>query len=240
MKVAAYMPLHYGKDYLRESILSVIDLVDVFIVLYTPVPSYGFGTNENCPENEDELKLIAEQVCGNKLKWIKKGYNSEGDHRKEIFRHVNEYDLLLAVDADEVFHTEELKEGLEIAYKGAHRNYGIKGYVNLWRSFNHACYDGFLPIRIINLKNRHKDMSHVPVTIWHFSCCQSETIMRYKYEIHGHKDELRANWLDNIYYGDTMEDLHPVAIGLWNAVEFDKTQMPDYLKQHINYNKDRV
>lgn len=240
MKVIGYMPLHYGKDYLRESLMSVIDLCDKFVVLYTPKPSYGFGSKIKCPEGEKELREIAEEVCGDKLTWVSKHYHNEGEHRREIYKYAWGYDLLLAVDADEVFHTEELKKGLEIAYKGVHRNYGIKGYVNLWRSFNHACYDGFLPIRIINLRKQHKDMSHLEVTIWHFSCCQSREIMDYKYLIHGHKDELRGNWLEDFYYGDRMEDLHPVSIGLWNAVEYDKEQMPEYLKKHINFNKDVV
>jgi len=240
MKVIAYSPIHYGLEYFKESLLSVVDVVDRFVVLYTPVPSYGYGTASACPDNEGELKAIAQSVLGDKLQWITKGYNSEGQHRDEIYKYAHGYDVLLAVDADEVFHTEELKKAIEIVAVGAHRNYGIKGYVNLWRNFDTACYDGFLPIRLINLKNRKKEMSNVPVTIWHFSTCQSETIMRYKYEIHGHKSEIRGNWLDDVYYGETMEDLHPVAIGLWNAVKYDKELMPDYLKEHPNYNKDRV
>ena len=240
MRVIGYSALHYGKDFFRESLLSVIDLVDEFVVLYVSNPSYGYSSKVVCPEHEGELRKIAEEVCGEKLKWIKKNYSSEGQHRAEIYNYTKGYDLLLSVDSDEVFDTEQLKNGLDIAFKGVHRNYGINGYVNLWRSFNHACSDGFLPIRVINLHNQHKKMSSLDVTIWHFSCCQSDTIMNYKYEIHGHKSELRYNWLNDFYYSDRMIDLHPVAIDLWNAVKYDKEQMPSYLKEHRYFNKERV
>lgn len=239
-KVLGYMPLHYGADYLRESLLSVIDLCDVFVILHTPIPSYGFGTNVVCPETEEELRAIAQDVCGNKLVWSSKKYGSEGEHRKAIYGFTRGFDLLLAVDADEVFDTEQLRKGLEIAAVGVHRNYGINGYINLWRSFNHACYDGFLPIRVINLKNKHTEMSSLDVTIWHFSCCQSKKIMDYKYLIHGHKDEIRSNWLQDFYYSDRMNDVHPVAIGLWNAKEYNKELMPSYLKEHPYFNLERV
>lgn len=235
-----YMALHYGADYLRESLLSVIDLCDCFVILYTPKPSYGFGTNAVCPETEEELRAIAQEVCGNKLVWSSKKYGSEGEHRQTIYGFTRGFDLLLAVDADEVFDTEQLRKGLEVAAVGVHRNYGISGYINLWRSFNHACYDGFLPIRVINLKNQHKEMSSLPVTIWHFSCCQTKKIMEYKYLIHGHKDEIRPNWLQDFYYSDRMIDLHPVAIGIWNATEYNKELMPSYLKEHPYFNLERV
>ena len=242
MKVIGYMPLHYGAEYLKESLLSAIDLVDEFVVLYSPRPSYGYGTDAINPDSEDDLKTISEGVCGDKLKWISKDYHSEGLHRKEIFNHTNDYDLLVTLDADEVFDTEELRKALDISHEGVHRNYGIDGYVNLWRSFDYACYDGFRPVRVINLNNQHKDQSTLNVTIWHFGCCQNEDIMRYKYLIHGHKDELRTNWLDEVFYGWTpdnqLQNLHPVANGLWNAVEYDKEKMPTYLKEHENFNKE--
>jgi len=243
-KVIGYCPLHYGKDYLRESLESVIDLCDKFVVLYTPSPSYSYGTTATCPESEEELKAIAEDVCGEKLTWHSRNYHSEGDHRNEIFKFSWGFDLLVVVDADEVFNTDELKKGLEIASKGVHRNYGIKGYINLWRSFDYACYDGFLPIRVINLNNQHPDMSSLDVTIWHFSTCQSKTIMDYKYLIHGHKEELRDNWLNDIYYAwdndNHFDDVHPVAFGLWNPTEYDKQLMPKSLRNHPNFNKEIV
>ena len=118
---------------------------------------------------------------------------------------------------------------------------GFGGYVNFWRSFNHACYDGFTPIRFINLKGDNSNgYGVVPCTVYHFSCAQPKYIMDFKYLIHGHKNELRENWLESIYYGEQMIDVHPTSFGLWNATPFDKNTLPESLKQHPNFSKERI
>jgi hypothetical protein len=85
----------------------------------------------------------------------------------------------------------------------------------------------------------------VPAIVYHFSTAQRMDIMRYKLEIHGHKDEIRPNWLSGIYEawqpGMVIDKgLHLVSYDLWNAVPFDKTTMPEILKQHPNYDKDVI
>ena len=37
MKVSAYYPIHYGKEYLEASIKSIRDHVDEILILYTPI-----------------------------------------------------------------------------------------------------------------------------------------------------------------------------------------------------------
>ena len=34
-----------------------------------------------------------------------------------------------------------------------------------------------------------------------------------------------------------MNDVHPVAIGLWNPQSFEKEMLPEVLKKHPNYDK---
>ena len=245
MRVIAYCPLHYGKEYLKESIESVIDLCEKIVVLYSPKPSYGFGTNVICPETESELYDIAFSVCGDKLIWVNKVFGNEGEHRSYIYNYTDGYDVLLAFDADEVYKTDELAVAIETVYKGDKQYYGIGGYINFWRSFSFACYDGFTPIRLINLKNELGE-GVVPCTIYHFSCAQSKLIMIYKLLIHGHKDEIRPNWLQDIYLKWTPENqvfdkgLHLVAHDLWNTTPFDKNTLPDSLKAHPNFNVDLI
>lgn len=240
-KILGYMPLYYGKEYLRESLGSVVNHVDKFVVLYTNQPSYGHGTDKQCPDTESELRAIAEDVLGEKLIWAKGSWSQEGAHRGEILRHSGGYDGILAIDADEVYCQEDLPKAIEAAMNHKHMYAGFGGYINFWRSFNHACYDGFTPIRFTNLhRDRDSGMGVVSCKVYHFSTAQSREIMDFKYEIHGHKNELRPNWLSDIYYGDTMNDLHPTSYGLWNATQFDKNTLPESLKQHVNFNKDRI
>jgi hypothetical protein len=240
-KILGYTALHYGKEYLRESLGSVIDHVDRMLILYTDKPSYGFGTEAKCPDSEEELRKIAEEVCGEKLLWIKGGWGQEGAHRGEAFRYSGGYDGMLAIDADEVYCQKTLPKAIEDGMKSAHWLSGFGGYINFWRSFNHACYDGFTPVRFTNLHRNHDTgMGVVSCTVYHFSTAQSAETMRYKLEIHGHKNEIRKNWLEEIYFSDQMEDLHLTSFGLWNATPFDKETLPESLKSHPNFNKERI
>lgn len=246
MRVIGLMTIHYGKEYLKESLLSIKNHCEKVVVAYTPKPSHGFGTTLQCPDTEDEIFNIATEVLGNKLIWDKyDNYHAENQHRRQVYNYSMGYDLVLTIDADEVFEPSKLDNALNYAYTNPQRYYGIKGYINFWRSFNYACYDSFRPIRIENLAANNNDQNHeCPLTIYHFSTAQSEAIMRYKYNIFGHASEIRPNWLDNIHYGWTptnqLRDLHPVAIGLWNAVPYAKHNMPEFLKQHPNFNKELI
>ncbi len=241
MRVLAYIPLHYGAEYLRESILSINDRVDKIIILYSEKPSFGFGTEIECPESEQKLKEIAFEAS-DKVSWERVNFGSEGDHRKYIFKYANGFDLILAVDADEIWDDESLWHCLRVAADRREKYYGIDGFINFWRSFNHVCLDGFCPIRIINLHALNEEQAFIKGKIYHFSCAQSEEIMDYKYLIHGHKDEIRPGWLENTYkkWKQGTGDLHPVAIGLWNAVDFDKNTLPLILKLHPNFNKEVI
>jgi hypothetical protein len=66
--------------------------------------------------------------------------------------------------------------------------------------------------------------------------------MRYKYEIHGHKNELRPDWFEKTYLGwkKGQGDLHMTSIGLWEATEFDKNLLPQVLKNHPNFDKEVI
>lgn len=243
MKVIGFMTIHYGKEYLKESLLSIKDHCEKVVIAYSYKPSHGYSTSEVCPDSEDEIFNICNDTLGDKLIWDSyDNYGAENQHRRQIHNYSSGYDLVLTIDADEVFEAKELQSALEYAYNNPQRYYGIKGYVNFWRSFNWVCYDGFRPIRIENLNNHNQEQNlECPLTIYHFSTAQSEPVMRYKYKIFGHASEIKTNWLDNIHYGWTPEnnfgDLHPVSIGLWNAVSFDKNTLPESLKQHPNFSK---
>ncbi len=244
IKCIGYTPLHYGKFFLRESLLSVVEVVDKFVVLYSPKPSYGFGTDAVCPDTEYELKKIATEVLGDKLIWHNQNFGNEGEHRSFIYNFTDGFDICIAIDADEIFKTDELKEAINVVYNGDKWHYGVQGgYKNFWKSFNFYCADSYAPVRLTNLHNINNNNGEgtVNFTVYHFSCAQPNEVIFYKYKIHGHANELRINWLQEVYFAWTpqnnFENLHPVANGIWNAVPFlDKEKMPSYLKEHPFFN----
>ncbi len=246
MKVLGFLAIHYGREYLKESLLSVVNYVDEMVVAYTKHPSHGQRVKEVCPDTEEEIFLICKEVLGDKLIWRRsESYVNESHHRDVRYAHAQGYDLILTIDADEVFKEDEIPWALQYAFENHQRYYGIKGYINFWRSFNHCCLDGFRPIRIENLNNQNQLQNlECPLTIYHFSTAQSEPILRYKMKAFGHASEIRKNWIDEIYYAwapeNDIQDIHPVAFGLWNSIKFDKTTLPIYLKEHVNYNKELI
>lgn len=242
-RIIAYCPLHYGGEYLDVAIRSVDPFVERIIILYTASPSYGFSTNNKCPESEAELKEIAINASS-KVEWVKvANIGNEGHHRGIIMNYAQEYDGVLAFDADEVFDPIDLPLAIEYCLGQNERYFGFSGYINFWKSFNHACYDGFTPIRFINLRGQG-GTGTVNCKVYHFSTAQRMEIMRYKLEIHGHKSEIRPGWLDEVYSawtaGQNQQDLHLVAFGIWNAVVFNKATLPEILKDHPNYNKEVI
>lgn len=216
------------------------------VVSYSHKPSHGIGCTDSCPDTEKEIKSICREVLGGKLIWDgAESFHTEGDHRAMRYKYSDGYDLILTIDADEVFKEDEIHSALVFASLGRERYYGINGYVNLWRSFNWACYDGFRPIRIENLRaNNNEQNLNCNLTVWHFSTCQSEKVMRYKFNVFGHASEVRPNWVQETYYGWTPQnnfpDVHCVAYGLWTPTPYDKNKMPNSLKNHVNFNKELI
>lgn len=243
MKVLGFLSVHYGKEYLEVCLKSIVNHVDKMVVSYSKSPSHGIHCEDKCPDGESEIHSICEQVLGDKLIWdAAERYSDEGQHRDVRYKYSQGFDLIFTIDADEVFREEEIRPALEYAYNNKERYYGINGYINLWRSFSFACYDQFRPIRIenINSKNQLQNLE-CKLTVWHFSTCQSEAVMRYKYKCFGHSSEVRQNWLDDVYYkwnpNNQFSDLHCVAFGLWNASPYNKYMLPEYLRRHENFNK---
>ena len=246
-KIVAYYPIHYGAEYLEASIKSIEDAVSLIFILYTSKPTYGHNTTAVCPETEEQLRNIATKAS-TKVKWVNvtsKHFCNESAHRSyaEVLATEVGASEMLAVDADEVHDTNVLRSALEEASKLQYRYVNVSNWYNFYRSFDWVCRDQFTPTRIINLKcNNTKGHGLVQGLIWHFGYCLPDAIMNYKWAIHGHKNELRPNWMREKYFNWKLgvNDVHPVVIGLWNPQKFDKSTLPQVLKNHPNFHKDIV
>lgn len=237
MKVVAYTPLLYGKKYLQYAIASVADFVDRHIILYTPEPSYGHGTDLSCPDTEEQLRECVSEF--QHVKWMHApGARSETEHRGAVMGCLDgTEDILLPVDADEVWHPVSLDACLRTVYTyNSMREWRVTGMVHLWKSFNWACTDQMAPVRLVDLRH-DKGENHIHCRIYHFGYAQDLYTTRYKWAIHGHKPELRPNWFEEKFVnwqpGD--EDVHPTCEGVWNPKPFDKKFMPLFMKFHPYY-----
>jgi hypothetical protein len=250
-KVIASTALLYGRDYLASAIRSVIDAVDEYWVLYTPEGSHGHRTHVPCPETRDELHDIAYAAAGRKLKWVDGHWQTEGQQRDRILSLVPDADVILVLDADEVW-----SEGLALCaiQTAAQYDFGIRRWripiVHYWRSF-HRCvlHDPAFPERMI-LPNapqndtvfyvdKHFEDWSLPILsmpIHHFGYAQRPEIVEYKQHVHGHKGEWRrdVDWFNDRFMANAQHDCHPVGSEFWQPEEVDPFAigLPEFMRSH--------
>ena len=246
MKIYAYTPLHYGKEYLYHSIKSYEALVDKILIFYTDKPSFGTRLNLKCPDSQDELRAIAESAS-NKIEWHHVNANTEGQHRDRHKQYLSECDLMFTSDADEVWWSDNLEEAFKVAYDDKkHGSFGVTGKVDLWRSFDWQMVDGFAPVRILK---QGAGQTNIECPYLHFGYAQSMSTIDYKLRIHGHLGDIRSvhgnvdNYLNKVrkWIPYTKSFYHPASESIWlEAEKYDKSQMPDLMKDHPYYNLTKI
>lgn len=249
MKVLGYMPLHYGKDYLKYSLLSVYDAVDQILILYTKQPSHGSGTNLACPDKEEELLEIAHSIDKDeKIKWVKSNWAAENHHRNYAHDYAKRYgfDILVSIDFDEVWKTHILKDLIKEVYDRK-ANKCLVWMRHLWRSFNYICDDPMRQERIYYLGSDKKDLiyaSQPENQVWHFGYARKPEDIEYKISIHGHSREWtmpKEKWLkDKFKAWPTAQDVHPTCVNTWHPKPFNKEELPEIMKEHPYYNLDVI
>ena len=251
----AYVVLHYGVDYLPYSLKSIFNLVDRIYIMYTPHPSHGHRTDVQPIESREELLSAAYSVYeshhSSKIHWLETDFWNEGQQRDYAVQTLmnDGADLILVLDYDEIWHEHVLDKALRHVWdmNGA-RNWLIN-FSHLWRSFNYVCHDQNWPVRIID--TRHSGgTGYVPKElgdIYHLGYAVTDKVMRYKWECHGHKDELRPNWFEEKWQAwPPVDDCHPTngkndeGIGWWNPVAFDRRELPYVMHSHPYWDKERI
>lgn len=221
----AMVALHYGAEYLAWALRSIEDAVDEVHVLYTDVPSYGHGSPGRCPESEEELAQEAKRFLRVPLVWHRGRWPNEGTHRDSIHAIAKALGArqVLVVDADEVWPRGQAREALELAQSRAEGTVHAR-FAHFWRSFRWVCFDGSMPVRILNLDGEGRRrpgawyLSPQRQPILHFGYAQSLRTVRYKWTCHGHQAELRPDWLARFEAWRPGEgDVHPTCKeGFWN------------------------
>ena len=245
IKTLAYIPLHYGSPYLDAVIRSIDDHVDKILILYTSTPSYGQKQGLKNPDNRQQLYDIA-HAASSKIEWVEvPPMGQENRHRQMVFNYSNGYDLIMAVDSDEIF--DDVEEMKEAAMKTNSKTVNVGGdrWWHFWRSFNECNRDGFYPTRFHVVGGT--DQNPAPIIhvgkIYHMGYALPENLTRYKISVHGHKDILNT-WIHNKwinYKRGVTKLLHPDSQTVWIETEpFDKTTLPQILKDHPYYNSEKI
>ncbi len=233
--------LHYGSDYLEVCLKSLETACDKIIILYSMNPTHQDSSIEINRETRADLKKIADQF--DKVQWVDCfGIHGEGHHRGQIWNYVKGYDVLVNADYDEVWEPEDLQRAIQEVYNSPFRNHGIDGFITFFRGFNYITNpDSYRPVRLWNLREKNTAQEPaIKAKIYHFGYAIRRRTMAYKWSIHGHISELRPEWLDlwnNWQLKDMKGDFHPTSYGVWTEIsQFDREQLPDFVKAHKFYN----
>lgn len=243
MKVIGYMALHYGLEYIQYAIRSVIDQVDEFWVLYTPFGSHGHVSSVRCPEDMNSLARAAYAAGNGKIRWCNGRWAREGEQRDYIHHLVPEADVILVVDADEIWADGAAEYAVHMAATQPERNFRVP-MIHFWRSFNRCVlYDPAWPVRVINPHNASGEKTLLLAPIAHFGYAQSPAMVAYKWQIHGHKNELRkdCDWFADKFMANAQTDCHPVGSVYWNPEPVNPADyLPDFMCEHPNWGKDVI
>jgi len=221
--LGAYI-IHYGKEYLAESIASLYPVCDEIAIFYTATPSHGHRGELKNPDTEAELRAICEQNDpNNKIRWKTGWYSFEGQHRAayESYAKAAEFDVIVVSDYDEIWDAPSLKKAIQEASQRPERRFRVP-FIHFWQGRDLVCRDGSQPERIINMNGEGDGYLELDVPVHHYGYAISDEMMKYKWSIHGHKEELRPNWLEEKWLARATEDVHPTNYNFWNAEPYKK------------------
>ena len=233
MRTLAYMPLHYGKDYLEYALHSIHDHVDEVLILYTARPSYGHVGKIPNPDSKEELFAICKKF--HKVTWQEViNVTRENEHRQRAITYGqnNKYDVLIAVDSDEIWKPGSVREVISEVKDSKFRFHGIAGsqWLHFWRNHKEVNTDGFYPMRAVNLNVKEASQTIIKKGfIYHMGYAISEELMRYKLSCHGHKSEIADNWFRDKwlnYERGVTTHLHPASQDVWIETKDFKGELP--------------
>lgn len=241
MKVIAYTALMYGKDFLSYAMTSVSDAVDEYWILYAAEGSHGSRTSIPCPDTRDELYALAAYTAGTKLRWIDGDWNSEGEQRDSIHKLVPDADVVLNVDADEIWSAGMVERVLSAVTEPRHAfvSRWRLPFIHYWRSMYRAVlHDPAFPERVIlpQVHGGTTDTLNIGQVVHHMGYAQRSEIVRFKLLTHGHRSEFRrdVDWFRDVFMANRQHDTHPVGSEYWNveAVDPFALGLPEYMRQH--------
>jgi len=247
----AGMILHYGADYCGYAVRSVYDHVEKIVVYFTNDPSHGHGPGMlQRPETEEQILTALHAFDKDrKIEVVKGRWNDEGAHRNAMEDHCFRAgaDEIIVLDADEIWPESYLLHCLERSRSSGARDLLV--HMNhFYRSMHMACREPCVPRRIVRRDGAPKSIAYadrLDPSVLHFGYAQHSSLIAYKMSIHGHKNEIRSRWLQDIFmaWPNVRKDVHPTCTlpeGWWNPEPFDKAMMPQFMQSHPFFNLDVI
>lgn len=237
MRVVAYTALAYGCVYLSYAMKSAVDLVDEWHIIYTSSGSHGHASTEPFTDTREELYALADYTAGSKLRWHEGTWGQENQQRGMIHQYAPDADLIVVLDYDEIMQPGLLETALQTAADSSIKEWRLP-FRHYFRSFYRCIlHDPAYPVRLINPLGRGSATLATDKAVNHFGYAIPPRLMREKWRVHGHKNELRqdVDYFTDIYEANRQTDVHPVGSEYWNPEivdPFEKHWLPLYMLDH--------
>lgn len=243
--IAAYYMVHYGLPYLAPSVKSLYNQVDKIIIAYTGQPSQSFTTELSCPDTKEDLLASIEPYM-DKIEWFEGNWTHEHEHCDAARQaaHAAGFDWLMRSDADEIWPEGSIKHYLKQAIDRPEQQWRIP-FLHFWRSFGKVCRDASHPVRLERTTGDGSgwlDCDNEKYSVCHMGYALPTPYIVYKMQVQGHRSEWRPRWFDEKWLPNAQDDVHPVIYipPFWNTEDYDKTKLPQVLKEHEYYDKDLI
>lgn len=225
--VTAVICLHFGLPFLEYAMRSVEDVVDDYIVCYSPVANHGVsGNGLVCPETCEDLQTVAfDTIPYPRTRWFSHDqWRGEGEQFKFAWPHTNA-DVIVKLDADEIWPPGLLADAIAHGIQQQSREIRVP-LRHYWRSFYKAFTgDPAAPGRIYLREFDNGETTFTPYyerdRIHHYGYSLPIELMRYKWQTHGHSPEFRrdCDWFEDVYKANRQTDCHPVGSQYWMQTE---------------------
>ena len=185
------------------------------------------------PDRESDLYDTALQFGA---VWYSNVYRHEGEHRDFAVKTcINDgADIVMVVDSDEIWDPGILQNMLSCVKKGDGRIWRIS-MRHFWRSLGWICDDSAMPVRFIKAAGHGEQYIPAGLKCWHMGYAQSSRLIAYKMSIHGHKGEIRPNWLSEKFsnWKPGVKDVHPTNCdNFWDPKPFDRNEIGNLVGDH--------
>lgn len=252
LRVSAYYPLHYGREYLAYSIRSIYDHIAKIFLVYSKRPTHGVMNRWPNPDWLEDLQEAVSSIrdVQGKIEWhIGDYWGRETYHREfgaELVFLRDKADICLNIDHDEIFDGDSLEEAIALAVGNKARRFRLN-FIHLWRSFNWACTDQMMPTRLRKRDGQGEEYLHLAKPVYHFGYAQRPELVDYKMSIHGHRVEFRQparDWFVQKFLAwrpdNGISDVHPVVVDIWHPKPFDKWELPEIMREHPYWDREII
>jgi hypothetical protein len=203
----------------------------------------------SCSDTRERLQQQAwSNDDKNKVVWHNGVWFRENQHRNAAFDYArkHEFDIVVALDSDEVWNTQYLKELIQEVYEKRSEKC-LVWMRHLWRSFNYICDDPMRQERIYYIGPNKTGLiySDKPTNqVWHFGYARRFEDIEYKISIHGHSKEWilpKQRWFEEKYKPfPPVMDVHPTCRDTWNPKPFNRNELPELMMDHPWFDKEVI